>query len=118
MRRDSLYLRDIVEAADAIAGFLAGVKPDQFAASDLMRSAVLQKLMVIGEAAANVSAETRIQAKDVQWRQIVAFRNLVVHRYFRIEWNIAWTTATEDVPPLRARIASILEIVDSGGAGG
>ncbi len=55
MRRDELYLADIIEAADAIAGFLKDVDKETFAGSDLIRSAVLQKLMVIGEAVARVS---------------------------------------------------------------
>lgn len=43
MRRDALLLADIVEAADYIAGFLAGFDLDQFRASELLRSAVAQK---------------------------------------------------------------------------
>lgn len=52
MRREKLYLADIVEAADAVATFLAGVERDRFVHDDLLRSAVLQKLSIIGEAAA------------------------------------------------------------------
>jgi uncharacterized protein with HEPN domain len=55
MRREELYLRDIVEAANHIAGFIAGLDPPGFQESELVRSAVVQKLAVIGEAAARVS---------------------------------------------------------------
>ncbi len=44
MRREHLYLNDILEATDAIASFLAGVTEQNFPDSDLIRSAVLQKL--------------------------------------------------------------------------
>jgi len=40
-RRERLYLRDVVEAADAIAAFIANVDPESFAGDDLVRSAVL-----------------------------------------------------------------------------
>ena len=46
MRREELYLTDIVEAADAIQQFLAGVQRDTFLQDELLRSAVLHKLTV------------------------------------------------------------------------
>ena len=55
MRRDELYLRDIVEAADHIAAFIVGVSFGVFAQSGLLQSAVVQKLAVIGEAAGKIS---------------------------------------------------------------
>ena len=41
MRRKELYLADIVEAADAVAEFVAGLDRSQFLTSHLVRSAVL-----------------------------------------------------------------------------
>lgn len=52
MRRDELYLTDIVEAAEAIHRFIAGIPRDDFLQNDLIRSATLHKLTVIGEAVA------------------------------------------------------------------
>jgi uncharacterized protein with HEPN domain len=43
MRREELYLRDIVEAANHIAGFIAGLDRAGFQESELVRSAVMQK---------------------------------------------------------------------------
>jgi uncharacterized protein with HEPN domain len=42
MRREELYLVDIVEAADAIERFIEGVGREDFAGDELRRSAVLQ----------------------------------------------------------------------------
>jgi uncharacterized protein with HEPN domain len=111
-RRDELYLADIVEAAQAIREFLtrseAAAKED-FVKDDLVRSAVLQKLTVIGEAAARVSEETAAEYPEVPWRQARGMRNLLVHAYFSVDWDIVWTTATESVPRLEAQIAEVLE---------
>ena len=43
-KRDLLYLRDIIEAADAIAEFLAGNTSQAMSRDDLLRSALLHKL--------------------------------------------------------------------------
>ena len=59
MRREELYLRDIVEAADHIADFIAGLEFPSFLQSELVRSGVVQKLGIIGEAAGHISDELK-----------------------------------------------------------
>ena len=108
MRREELYLSDIVEAADAIREFLAGIDRAAFLGSNLIQSAVLQKLIVIGEAAAKLSQEFRERHLEAEWSDIVAFRNIAVHAYFSVDWPIVWVTAIGDVPALRKIVADIL----------
>ena len=108
MRREALYLRDIVEAADATARFLQGMERDSFLGDELRQSAVLHKLTVIGEAAARLPTAFREQHPVVEWRDVVGFRNIAVHAYFAVNWEIVWVTATEDVPMLRDAVARIL----------
>src|ERR1035438_2621610 len=55
MRHESLYLTDIVGAEDHIAEFIAETDFPAFQESELLRSAVVQKLAIIGEAAPRVS---------------------------------------------------------------
>ena len=109
MRRENLFLTDIVEAAGAIRGFIAEIDKATFADDDLVRSAVLYKLTVIGEAAARVPPEIRSSYPEIPWSDIVAFRNIVVHAYFAIDWAIVWTAATEDVPMLKSQIDLIVQ---------
>lgn len=70
MRREDLYLCDILEAADAIARFIAGVSAERFYRDDLIRSAALQKLLIIGESAARLSDEFKTKIPNVPWREI------------------------------------------------
>ena len=109
MRREQLYLQDIIEAADAIDGFLGGVGRDAFAEDDMVRSAILQKLTIIGEAAARLSAEFRRRHAEIEWADVIAFRNIAVHAYFSVDCSIVWVTATQDAPALRTQVAAILD---------
>jgi len=109
MRPDRLFLQDILAAADAIAHHIGGRDEESIASDRTARAAVLHELAVIGEAAARVSQEVRDRSPEIPWRQIVGFRNIVVHEYFGLSWPIIWVTATLDVPALRSRIETILE---------
>ena len=108
MRRDALYLRDIIEAAEAIQQFVADCTRETLAANDLVRSAILHKLTIIGEAAAHLSPELRAQYAEIEWADIVASRDIVVHAYFAVDWGIVWVAATQDVPALHQQAVAIL----------
>ena len=114
MRREGLYLTDIVEAADAIQRFVEGIQRTDLIDDELRQSAVLQKLIVIGEAAARLPREFRERHPEIEWADIVGFRNIAVHEYFAVNCSIVWVTATQEVPGLRQKVAKILreECVD------
>ncbi len=75
----------------------------------LRQSAVLQKLIVIGEAAARLPRAFIEKHSEIPWPDIIAFRNIAVHEYFAVDWRIVWVTATQDVPMLRRQIARLLK---------
>lgn len=108
MRSEALYLADIIEAADAIEQFIAGRTRDEFVNDDLLHSAVLQKFSVIGEAARRLSDDLKQRYPDVPWPKMIGMRNVGVHAYFALDWDIIWDTATADIPSLRPQIAEIL----------
>jgi uncharacterized protein with HEPN domain len=45
----------------------------------------------------------------VEWHAIIAFRNIAVHAYFAVQWEIVWATTTDDVPVLRRQVIEILQ---------
>jgi uncharacterized protein with HEPN domain len=90
----------MVEAAESIATFVAGRTRSN---------------LVIGEAASQISDETRSRAEDVPWRAMVGMRNRIVHAYFDIDADIVWKTAVEEVPGLLPRLRELLEQAKKGG---
>jgi uncharacterized protein with HEPN domain len=108
LRRPELALNDLIEAADHIASFVGQVDEERFMADAMIRSAVYAQLVIIGEAARAVPDEIRAGHPDVPWRQMVALRNEVLHRYFTVDWDIVWTIAQNNVPEMRRRVMQIL----------
>jgi uncharacterized protein with HEPN domain len=64
---------------------------------------------VIGEAAARVSADLRSRHPEIPWPEIIAFRNILVHAYFGIDWGVVWLAAAKQVPVLRRQVATVLD---------
>ena len=109
MRTDELWLRDIRDAALAIDRFLVDTRAEDFAESDLLQTAVVGKLAVIGEAAKRISEELRTSYPSVPWREAIGLRNIIVHAYFSIESELIWSTVQTHVLPLKEQVVSILE---------
>jgi uncharacterized protein with HEPN domain len=108
MRHEESYLDDLLEACDDIAEFIAGVAESEFADNKLIRSAVLQKVIVLGEVAFRLPAEFKAAHPEVDWAAIAGMRHRLVHGYFEVEWPIVWVAASDEAPELRQQIAQIL----------
>lgn len=62
--------------------------------------AIMKGIEIIGEAAANISQETKEQIAQFDWADIVGMRNRLFHVYFNIDFDIIWNTAKNDIPEL------------------
>lgn len=108
MRRDELFLLDILEAADRIAARIAARDLASLTADEDLQDVVLRRLTVMGEAASKLSEDLRSRHPKIPWKQAIGLRHRVTHGYFGLDWTIIWKTITEDLPALRRQIADIL----------
>ena len=84
MRRDELYLVDLVQATRAIISFLDGVDEERWHGDAMVRSAVMHQLTIVGEIGRATSPELRDRHSDIPWAEMRAFRNVAVHAYFSV----------------------------------
>jgi uncharacterized protein with HEPN domain len=108
MRRDRERLIDILEALDSLSQILEGCTEMEFMSNDVIFGASAYQLTIVGEAAAGVSAEMRERGPEIEWRQVIGLRNVLVHQYFGIDRPMVWIVARAEAPVLRDRIARLL----------
>jgi uncharacterized protein with HEPN domain len=80
---------------------------DSFKTDRRTQQAVAYNLAVLGEAAKSVSPELRKRYPDVPWVDMIDTRNVAVHAYHRLDSDILWATAREDIPRLDQQLAEI-----------
>lgn len=108
MSRDLSYVADILEAAQLVQTFIAGIDQEVFE-QDLMRqSAVIRQIEIIGEATKRLSDEFRTNYPDIPWRQMAGMRDILIHAYHHVDLAEVWYTATEAVPVLVQKIKPLL----------
>lgn len=108
-RHDRLYLYDILECCDRVAEYIVGVNETDYHANTMLQDALVRNIEVVGEAVKNLSPELKEINPDVAWSQIARMRDKIAHHYFRINLDVVWQTATDDLPQLKPRIAEIYE---------
>ncbi len=111
MRRESRkHVWDALDAARLITEFVTGRTFDDYLSDIYFRSAVERQFTIIGEALVRLKGSEADVAEMVpNLREILAFRNVVVHGYDALDHDTVWGIARRDVPDLAKFLAGLLE---------
>ena len=113
-RRDpNVYLWDAREAAAAALRFVGGKSFDDLIEDELLRSGVERQVQIVGEALSQLAkTDPEIAGKIPHLRQIIAFRNILVHAYASIDHENVWRVVHGDLPGLILTLSALLGIED------
>lgn len=114
MQRDILLLTEMIDAAEQAHRLAAGVTASQLETDRQRRDALLWNFTVLGEAAAQLSDDTKHRFPEVGWQQPVRLRNRIVHGYWSIDPEVLHTTASEQLPAFAADLRTILNTMTEG----
>ena len=85
------YLHDITKAAGLALQFVAGKSFSEYVSDALLRSGVERQLQTVGEALTQLSKiDPETAARITEHRNIIAFRNILVHGYANIDDRVVW----------------------------
>lgn len=90
MWKDDATAADILLAAQDIQQFAAATTRENFASDKFVQSAVIFKIIVLGEAAKRLSDEFRRKHPQINWKQVAGMRDRCVHGYDDIDVDIVW----------------------------
>lgn len=108
MRNDRERIQDIQEAINKIEKYAIRGR-EEFLANELIQSWILLQLQIIGEAARSMNSNTHEQYPEISWRDIIDFRNLLVHEYFRVDLELIWQLVEKELPIFKQQINLILQ---------
>ncbi len=107
-------LRDILDSANIIRGYLAGVSEVEFMANSEKQDAVLRRFEIIGEASSCLAPETQALFPAIPFRQMRGMRNIIAHDYGDVDIDQVWRTASgSDLAALIAALQSFFDNSDA-----
>jgi len=45
---------------------------------------------------------------EVDWSGLAGVRNIVTHRYFRVDWHLLWISIRDELPVLKSQIRVLM----------
>jgi uncharacterized protein with HEPN domain len=106
---DNIRLRHMLDAARQAQSFAKGETRGSLEKDRKLVFALLKAVEVIGEAASQVSKDTRKTLPMIPWADIIGMRHRLMHAYFDINLDVLWNTIAKDLPPLVGVLEEILE---------
>ena len=103
--RDKERLEHILDAISVIDNVLTMYTKEELLDNRLLYYGLVKQIEIIGEAANLLTQEFREKHIEVNWRPIVAMRNVLVHDYIHISKEMLWETITQDIPALKKHIS-------------
>ena len=110
MLRDSAWLLDIKCAGQLVVEFSRGMSREDLELDKQKQSAILHQIQIAGEATKRLSREFREQHPQINWSQIAGMRDIIVHQYDRLDFDIVWQVIQQSIPEMLEEIASVLPV--------
>ena len=108
MDKAGKYLFDIQYAIDLIESFIEPITAFKDYQADIKtQSAVERQLAIVGEAVNRLISECpEITLSNA--KQIIDFRNRIIHSYDNIDTSIVWTIIKKHLPVLKQEVKMLL----------
>ncbi|MBP0027687.1 DUF86 domain-containing protein [Roseofilum sp. Guam] len=105
MSKNKQALIDILTATEQILRYVQDTTQEDFEQDDQKQAAILYRIIIIGEATKRLSTEFRQQYPIIPWREMAGLRDVVIHNYddldFEILWNVIQVNLPEILPELQ-----------------
>ena len=112
MRDEGVSLEHILECIERVQRYTAGGL-EALATDQMTQDAVMRNLQVLAESCMRISSEIRERRREINWKGIAGFRNVIVHDYLDLDLERIWEIIQVDLPPLAVVIGEELARVDA-----
>jgi len=105
---DRLYLIHILECIERIELYTSEGKISFFV-DTRTQDAVTRNLQTLTESTQRISTRLKAEHPEIDWTNLSAFRNVVVHNYLGVDSIQIWGIVEQDLPVLKSQIQSIVQ---------
>jgi uncharacterized protein with HEPN domain len=102
------FLRHISSECDYILRVTANVTQSEFFNDETLSRAIVRSLEVIGEATKKVPSDLKIKYPQVSWSEMAGMRDVLIHDYFGIDYDVVWNTVIKEIPELHSELEKII----------
>ena len=108
--RDIPRIEHMIEAIDNAMEYTSSFSTkEEFVSNKAMLHATIYNIQIIGEAVNRLTKEFKMQYPDIPWLQIEKMRHILVHDYYKVNFDFVWLVVKEDLLFLKEQLLKILK---------
>ncbi len=107
MEKDKQALIDILKATQQIISYSESIKKEDLQQNDEKQAAILYRMIIVGEATKRLSPEFRQQYSIIPWREMAGLRDVVIHDYDGLDFDILWNVIQVNLPEILPQLQLI-----------
>jgi len=106
---DKERVQHMILVASKIMRYTTYMTFESFRSSDLVADAVVKNFEIIGEAAYHITDTLKDKYPNIPWKQIQGLRHILVHDYYKINYEIVWNTLEKNLQTLKTALERIIK---------
>lgn len=106
--RDDSRVRHMLDAMERILSISKGMSRNQLGHHEDNTEMILFNMMVLGEAANNITQEFAARNPSVAWKDIANVRHKIVHDYADIDFDTIWDILQNDIPEEYEKVKAVV----------
>jgi uncharacterized protein with HEPN domain len=107
MNENHLFISHILSAIADIENMNKGGK-EAFFNSISIKHGTCRCFEIIGEASTRLSKEFKLLHLEIDWRKVIGLRNVIIHQYHAIDYEVIWDLTQNEIPPLKIKLNEIM----------
>jgi uncharacterized protein with HEPN domain len=107
MKDTRRLLQDMLNAITAIESYSVP-SYNAFLEDEKNQDAIMFNLIIMGEAAGNISREFQEKHPEIPWSSIIGTRNVIVHGYDQVKLQIVWDIIQKNLHHLKTELLSLI----------
>ena len=107
-RNYRVFLQHILQECEFLIENSRILSYEEFVNNPVFQRAFVRNLEVVGEAVKNLPTEFKSSYSHIPWKSIAGMRDVLIHEYFGIDYELVWKVVEESIPSLRKEILRIL----------
>lgn len=108
-KSDVLFLNHILDAIADIEKSTHSLSRSEFESNKDIKDATIRRIEIIGEAVKNLSKDIKAKYPRTEWKKIAGTRDVVIHSYFNVDWDLVWDILKKDLNELKKHVEDIVK---------
>ena len=108
------YLQHIQDEIEILLELKKKISEKEFYKDEFLKRTAVRCFEIIGEAVKNLPNEIKDIDSQINWKDMAGMRDVMIHNYFDVDYEIVWKTINDDIPPLRRKIKNLKKKLKNG----